>query len=168
MLNVKNYLVYSDKFTLSVVNLKEINRATEEDKAYQIDYWARIFKAKTWEDIKMLAKENEYMQEAANSLYVANADEIVREQCRAREDAERRERTAERNYRKAMQEKSKLIAQAAQLSEKDAQLREKDRNTARALFQNGVDYNIVRMSIPSLSDDELQDIYQKAQEEREL
>ena len=120
----------------------------------------------------MLAKENEYMQEAANSLYVANADEIVREQCRAREDAERRERTAERNYRKAMQEKSKLIAQvseqAAQLSEKDAQLREKDRNTARALFQNGVDYNIVRMSIPSLSDDELQDIYQKAQEEREL
>ena len=145
---------------------------TEEDKAYQIDYWARIFKAKTWEDIKMLAKENEYMQEAAKSLYVANADEIVREQCRAREDAERRERTAERNYRKAMQEKSKLIAQvseqAAQLSEKDAQLREKDRNTARALFQNGVDYNIVRMSIPSLSDDELQDIYQKAQEEREL
>ena len=145
---------------------------TEEDKAYQIDYWARIFKAKTWEDIKMLAKENEYMQEAANSLYAANADEIVREQCRAREDAERRERTAERNYRKAMQEKSKLIAQvseqAAQLSEKDAQLREKDRNTARALFQNGVDYNIVRMSIPSLSDDELQDIYQKAQEEREL
>ena len=69
-----------------------------------------------------------------------------------------------------MQEKSKLIAQvseqAAQLSEKDAQLREKDRNTARALFQHGVDYNIVRMSIPSLSDDELQDIYQKEQEER--
>lgn len=172
MLNVKNYLVYSDKFTLSVVNLKEINRATEEDKAYQIDYWARIFKAKTWEDIKMLAKENEYMQEAANSLYVANADEIVREQCRAREDAERRERTLERDKRRLSQENSELVAQvseqAAQLSEKDAQLREKDRNTARALFQNGVDYNIVRMSIPSLSDDELQDIYQKAQEEREL
>ena len=44
---VINHLLYSDKFTLSVVNLKEIDRATEEDKEYQIDYWARIFKAKT-------------------------------------------------------------------------------------------------------------------------
>ena len=143
---------------------------TEEDKAYQIDYWARIFKAKTWEDIKMLAKENEYMQDAANSLYAANADEIVREQCRAREDAERRERSLKRDKRRLSQENSELVAQvseqAAQLSEKDAQLREKDRNTARALFHHGVDYNIVRMSIPSLSDDELQDIYQKEQEER--
>lgn len=106
----------------------------------------------------MLAKENEYMQEAAKSLYVANADEIVREQCRAREDAERRERTAERNNRMLRQENSELVAQ---VSEQAAQLREKDSNTARVLFQNGVDYDIVRMSIPSLSDEELQEIYQK-------
>ena len=37
------------------------------------------------------------MQEAAESLYVANADEIVRQQCRAREDAERLQRTLERD-----------------------------------------------------------------------
>jgi len=97
MLNVKNHLVYSDKFVLSVVNLNQIELATEEDKAFSIDYWARIFKAKTWEELKMLAKDNEYLQEAAECLYVANVDEIVRQQCRAREDAERLQRTLERD-----------------------------------------------------------------------
>ena len=56
LLNVKNYHVYSDKFVLSVVDLNHIELATEEDKAYGIDYWARMFKAKTWEDIKMLLR----------------------------------------------------------------------------------------------------------------
>ena len=41
--------------------------------------------------------DSEYLQEAAESLYVANADEIVRQQCRAREDAERLQRTLERD-----------------------------------------------------------------------
>ena len=110
MLNVKNHLLYSDKFTLSVVNLKHIELATEEDKAYRIDYWAALFKAKTWEELRMMAKDNEYLEEAAKSLYEANADEIVRQQCIAREDAERRERTLERDKRllqEALEEKNR-------------------------------------------------------------
>ena len=95
MLNIKNYLCYSDKFTLSVVDLNQINLATDEDKLYKIDYWAALFKAETWEELRMMTKNNEYLQEAAEYLYIANADEIVRQQCIAREDAERRERTLE-------------------------------------------------------------------------
>ena len=52
----------------------------------------------------MLAQNNEYLEEAANSIYQANAEEIVRQQCRAREDAERRERTLLRNYNRAIKE----------------------------------------------------------------
>ena len=104
LLNVKNHYLYSDKFTLSVVDLTQTELATEEDKANRIDYWARLFKAKTWEDLKMLAQNNEYLEEAANSIYQANAEEIVRQQCRAREDAERRERTLIRNYNRAIDE----------------------------------------------------------------
>ena len=63
---------------------------------------------------------------------------------------------------------AQLSEKDAQLSEKDAQLREKDSNTSRALFQNGVDYDIVRMSIPSLSDEELQEIYQKVLKEKKM
>ena len=87
-----------------MVQLNKTEYATEEDKAYGIDYWAKIFKAKTWEELKMLAVNNEYMEEAVEALYVANADEIVRQQCRAREDAERRERTLERDNKKLKEE----------------------------------------------------------------
>lgn len=97
MTNIKNNHVYSDKFELRVVNLKGIELATEEDKAFRIDDWARLFKAETWEELRMLAGDNEYLQEAAEALYVANADEIVRQQCQAREDAEKRERTLVRD-----------------------------------------------------------------------
>ena len=99
MMNVKNYHAYSDKFVLSVLDLNKSELATEEDKAYEIDYWARLFKAKTWEELKELVKDNEYLQEAADSIYKANADEIVRQQCRAREEAERREKTLERDIK---------------------------------------------------------------------
>ena len=91
MLNVKTHIAYSDKFVLSVVHLNKTNLATDEDKVYGIDRWARLFKARTWEEIKMLAQNNEYLEETAESLYIANADEIVRQQCLAREDVERRE-----------------------------------------------------------------------------
>lgn len=82
-----------------MLDLNKSELATEEDKAYEIDYWARLFKSKTWEELKELVKDNEYLQEAADSIYKANADEIVRQQCRAREEAERREKTLERDIK---------------------------------------------------------------------
>ena len=39
--------IFSSKFKLSVVELNHIELATDEDKAFQIDHWARLFKAKT-------------------------------------------------------------------------------------------------------------------------
>lgn len=162
MLNVKNHLVYSDKFMLSVVNLNQIDLATEEDKVHKIDYWARIFKAKTWEEIKMSVIDNEYLQEAAESLYVANADEIVRQQCRAREDAERLERTLKRDNQLLKQENAEL---AQQLAEQEQQFTEKATDSARKLFENGVTYEVVKASITTLSDQALQAIYQKVQGE---
>ena len=130
MLNVKNHLLYSDKFTLSVVDLNHIELATEQDKAYGIDYWAALFKAKTWEELRMLAKNNEALQEAATNLYIANSDEIVRQQCRAREDAERRERTLERNNRLLKEKLEKiqqtLVEKVDALNAKDKALAAKD------------------------------------------
>ena len=113
VMNVKNHRIYNDKFTLSVVDLSQIELATEEDKAYHIDYWARLFKAKTWEDIKMLAEKNEYLQEAAQCVYMANAEEIVRQKCRAREDAERHERTLKRDMNKLKEENATVKAKLA-------------------------------------------------------
>ena len=82
--------------------------ANEDDKMYRVDYWARLFKSKTWEEIKMLAKDNEYLDAAANSLYEANADRMVRERCRARKEAERYERTLERDNKLLKEENTSL------------------------------------------------------------
>ena len=115
LMNVKNHRIYNSKFVLSVVDLTQIRLASEEDKKYQLDYWASLFKAKTWEEIKMLAEKNEFLEEAAQSVYVANADEIVRQKCRAREEAERYERTLKRNIGKLQEENLKLREYIAEL-----------------------------------------------------
>lgn len=86
LMNVKNHHVYSDSFLLSVVDLTQIAHATEEDKAYQIDYWAALFKATTWEEIKMLAAENEYINEASKTIFRLSADEQIQKRCRDREE----------------------------------------------------------------------------------
>ena len=116
MININNHSqVYSDKFTLSVVDLTQIEKATEEDKSSKIDYWARLFKAQTWEELQMLAQNDEYLQAAATSIRLANEKEIVREQCRARADALRRERTLERDNKILLQQKQALQDEIASL-----------------------------------------------------
>ena len=106
LLNVKNYHPYSDKFELRVVDLKNIELATEEDKQYQIDHWASLFMAKTWEDFKMVAQTNEFMQEATETLYELNADETIRQQCLARQDYYR----TQNSYKQLIEEQKQLIA----------------------------------------------------------
>ena len=61
--NTKNHEVYSDKFALRVLNLNRLEEATEEEKESDLYTYARMFKAKTWEEITMLAQGNEYAGE---------------------------------------------------------------------------------------------------------
>ena len=100
-----------------MIDLNQTTLATDEDKAYGIDYWAKLFKAKTWEELKMLAKDYEYLDAAANSLYEANADWMVRERCIARKLAERRERTLERDIKLLKEENSDLKDRIKELEE---------------------------------------------------
>ena len=90
-LNVKSYTKYSDKLCISVVDLTQIDLATREDKQYGIDYWASLFKSTTWEEIKMLAQDNEYIKAACDTLYQLTRDEEIRQQIEAREDYYRRQ-----------------------------------------------------------------------------
>ena len=105
---IKNHHIFSSKFQLHVLSLKHTELATEEDKRHQIDRWASLFRAKTWEELQMIAQSDKYMSEAAAEIYRMNADEIIKEQCRAREDYYRHER-----YMKKCLEEAKQEAQAA-------------------------------------------------------
>lgn len=130
LLNIRNFCRYSSKFTLSVVSLNQIELANEEDRASDLDHWAGLFKAETWEEMKMLVEENEYLGEAAKAILEANADWLVRERCIARELAERRERTLERDIRLLKGENISLKGEVSDLKEQikdlEARLSEKE------------------------------------------
>ena len=87
--NIKNERIYTNKFGINVLNLRCIDNATEADKRNKLDVWARLFKARTWEEIKMIAENYDFAREAANSIYAVSADEAIRLQCEARERYER-------------------------------------------------------------------------------
>lgn len=85
MMNQKTQQIFSSDFALNVLDLKSIHLATKEDKACKLDYWARLFAAKTWEEIKMLGQNNENIHEAVVTMCELSADDKIRLQCEARE-----------------------------------------------------------------------------------
>ncbi len=123
MKNIKNHRIYTDKMWLSVVELNSIELATEEDRLHKIDQWAKLFKAKTWEELKAMATMDQYMESAVNTMYELSADRMVKEQCRRRAEYELYQKyQAEENARK-----DALIAQQrAELADKDAVIANKD------------------------------------------
>ncbi len=120
IMNVKTGQIYNDKFTLNVIDLTQIDKATAEDKAWRIDEFARLFKATTWEELQMLAQENANFNEACNRIHVLTADEMMVERMRVQARHEARERYCERT----------MAEQKEQLDEKDNQLTEKDKQLA--------------------------------------
>ena len=84
--NEKNNMVFSDKLQLRVIELNQIELATVEDRQYELDYWAYLFKTKTWEELKAMTAKNEYFEETAKTLYALGSDARIREECRRRND----------------------------------------------------------------------------------
>lgn len=109
--NRKNHHIFSDKLRISVVDLKHIELATEEDQKYGIDLWARVFKATTWEEIEMLAENNEYLQETVSGVRQLTQDEQIRQLCQAREDYEYWERIRNNYHAEQLKERDEKILQ---------------------------------------------------------
>ena len=101
MMNIKNHNVYTTKFNLYVVDLTQIELATQEDVDTGLVYWTQVFKAKTWEELRQMAERNQELQEATEALYVYNQDEIVKEKCRARQDYYNHERGTQKRLEEA-------------------------------------------------------------------
>lgn len=111
LINAKTGRLYTDKFNLLVVELKSTDLATEEDRSYHIDTWAKLFKATTWEEIKMITKDNPSMNSTAESLYMANSDFVTREKCRIREDAIFHENYMQNKIKELTKENSSLTSE---------------------------------------------------------
>ncbi|MBR5421716.1 MAG: Rpn family recombination-promoting nuclease/putative transposase [Lachnospiraceae bacterium] len=119
--------LYTDKFSIRVLELNNVSLATEEDKRYNIDKWARLYKAETWEDVKMIASEDPAIFAAANTIYKLSEDERIREQCEAREDFLRRELATRRELEELNRLKTENAQQAAEIARLRALLAEKEK-----------------------------------------
>lgn len=98
------------KLKLYVVDLTCMNKATEEDKNRGIYDWARFFKATTWEEIKMLAEHNVFLEEAAETVYQLSAEEKIRMPCEAREDYYRQQRYIQHKLDKEIVRLKEILA----------------------------------------------------------
>lgn len=129
-LNVKTFTKYSDDLRLSVLDLSQIQLATKEDKSWQLDHWAALFKSTTWEEIKMLAQNDKYISEASETIYQLTQEERIRLQCEAREDFIRRQRSNEARTKQlvaTIEEKDANIAElTATIEEQTATIADKD------------------------------------------
>ncbi len=132
LMNRKTHKIYTDKLCLYVIDLFRIDLATEEDRLNKIDEWAKLFKAKSWEDLKMLAKTNAALAEASATIYEVSADEHLRQQLEAREDALRQERGMLRRLEKAEKERDEAVAKLdAATAKLDATAAELDATAAK-------------------------------------
>ena len=122
LMNVKSHKIYSDKLRISVLELNQIGLATEEDRAYRIDYWARLFKATTWKELKALAEQNPIFTEAARTAVVLSEDEKIRLQCEAREDYYRRVGWKDKLIEQLTSEKQQWTSEKQQLTSEKQQL----------------------------------------------
>ena len=137
MMNLKNHNVYTSKFNLYVVDLTQIELATEEDRESGLVYWTKIFKAKTWEELRQMAERNQELQEATEALYVYNQDEIVKQQCRARQDYYNHERGTQKRLEEARTalEESKAVIEA---QKKALENQKKNSKKDKALLKKSV------------------------------
>ena len=123
LLNTKNYHLYSDKFVLNVVDLNRTDLATDEDKVHRIDHWVKLFKATTWEELRMLSQDLKYAEDMMQTLYECNADEKIRRQCNDREAELEFQKMKDRKIMKLNEENSLLSAEIAQLSDEIIRLK---------------------------------------------
>ena len=125
MANDKTHRIYSDKLTLHVLELNKEEYATKEDKSSGIDYWAKLFKSTTWEELKALAMEQNNLQSTVEAIYRVNADEQASDELFAREDFLRNQRTQQNQ----MKRKDDTIAEQADTIAKQANTIAEQANT---------------------------------------
>ena len=119
MCDTKDGYKFNSNFGLFVIDLSQIDMATDADKATGLDKWCRLFKAKTWDELKKLAKEDKLMEMIAEEVFKSNSDYAVRKRCQDREDYLRWKKWQETEFEKAQ---ATIAEQAQALSDKDKEI----------------------------------------------
>lgn len=79
---------YSDDLGIFVLNLRQIDneKVIQKEEDSELYQWAKLFRAESWEELCMLAKQNETIDECVYTMAQLSEDEKIRMQCEARKD----------------------------------------------------------------------------------
>ncbi|MBQ7613934.1 MAG: Rpn family recombination-promoting nuclease/putative transposase [Butyrivibrio sp.] len=130
-----DYQIYSENFSIGVVQLQYTDVATKEDEDNGLVFWAELFNASTWEEFKTLAAGNSAIEEVGNLMLQMNVDDETREALEAQRKY--REQFASQytaGYTDAEEKLMPIIAEKDEaLAKKDEALAQKDETISKLL-----------------------------------
>ncbi|MFM9414159.1 Rpn family recombination-promoting nuclease/putative transposase [Peptococcus simiae] len=88
---------YSDKFQLSVLNLRRMDLATEVDRLSNRLLWAKLFRAQSWNALEELTENSNLAKEVVETMYEATTDDNMSRWLSDKEILER-DRAAQEAY----------------------------------------------------------------------
>lgn len=128
LLNVKNHNEYTSKFQLYVLDLNQIELATQEDRKHEWDVWARLFQAKTRGDLMSIAQQYKEFEPVINKMNALMSDDAIQLQYDAEETLRNREKGIRKKIHRLEEELAdkdeRLLNQEARIAELEAKLEE--------------------------------------------
>lgn len=117
--------IYNSNFRMNVLNLDYTHLATREDKKHHLDHWAKMFTAKTWEELP-LETDDPAFKEVAEIMYAVNKDVHERTMFEAHRKYLEVTGTARADVEQARAEaaeaKAKLEAAREEIARRDAEI----------------------------------------------
>ena len=120
----KRGAVYTENISIMVMSLKQVENASDEDRRYGRDKWAKLITAKTREEVEMIAKTDSYIEEAAETLLKLQSDYATLKYIQEREDFRQDERKREKKIR---EQENKIKDQDKQIQARDKQIQARDK-----------------------------------------
>ena len=121
LLNVKNHNEYTSKFQLYVLDLNQIELATQEDRKHERDVWARLFQAKTRGDLMSIAQQYKEFEPVINKMNASMSDDAIQLQYDAEETLRNREKGIRKKIHRLEEELAdkdeRLLNQEARIAE---------------------------------------------------
>ena len=85
LMNINTHKIYASNFSLNVLYLNRSNLATKDEISSGLVNWAKLFLAKSMEDVESIAGDNPVFKEVAKIMYTANANDKTRYLAEAQE-----------------------------------------------------------------------------------
>ena len=107
---------------LNVLYLNKTDIATKEDIDNDLVYWAEIFKATTWEELKKICLKNDTFKEVAQVMYKSNVQSQEKTIMEAHEKYMLDKRTLEHELQESKEELALLADENAALTAENSTL----------------------------------------------